>query len=384
MADEAVMAIVVALLTGAVEMGNEAELLPAATVTDAGTVAVALPLLKLTNTPPAGAGATRVTVPVEAAPLATVEGESVNEPIVPTPGCEAPMLSAAVTVLADCAVMEAIVALPTGEVVTVNVPLAEPAGMVRVAGSPAAPLLLLSAITTPPLPAAAANVTVPVAGLPPVTEAGDSVNPRIVLEAGAAGLIVSPAVTVVRDDAVIVAIRKVLTAVVGMAKVPILWPAGIVRLEGSVAAVSELDRLTETPPIAAGRTSVTVPVAVDPPVTVLGETERVPIAARAGADVCTRSVPLTVLAEVAVMVTVVFDETGMVDTGNVPLADPAAMRREAGTDAAVLLLDSVTSTPPAPAGDPNVTVPVAAPPPPTADGATEMLPIVPVPAAEAG
>lgn len=86
-------------------------------------------------------------------------------------------------------------------------PLVAPAGIVSVAGRLAALLLLLRAMTAPPAPAGAASVTVAVAGLPPVTEGGESTSPAMVLEAGAAGLIVSPAVAVVREDAVMVAVR---------------------------------------------------------------------------------------------------------------------------------------------------------------------------------
>ena len=48
---------------------------PASTVTDAGTwAAVVLLDVKLTTAPPAGAGASRVTVPVDDAPPCTVAG----------------------------------------------------------------------------------------------------------------------------------------------------------------------------------------------------------------------------------------------------------------------------------------------------------------------
>jgi len=51
-----------------------AELLPAATVTEDGTVASAEVLDKVTTTPPVGAGPVRVTVPVEVVAPVTVEG----------------------------------------------------------------------------------------------------------------------------------------------------------------------------------------------------------------------------------------------------------------------------------------------------------------------
>jgi hypothetical protein len=57
-----------------------AVVLPAATVTLAGTVATPVLLLdKETTAPPVGAGAVRVTVPVEVLPPATLVGLRANE-----------------------------------------------------------------------------------------------------------------------------------------------------------------------------------------------------------------------------------------------------------------------------------------------------------------
>ncbi len=49
-------------------------MLPAATLTEAGTVAEALLLESETDTPPEGAAPLKVTVPVVDVPLATLEG----------------------------------------------------------------------------------------------------------------------------------------------------------------------------------------------------------------------------------------------------------------------------------------------------------------------
>lgn len=53
--------------------------LPAATVTKAGTVADGSLLDRVTEAPPAGAAAVKVTVPVEDTPLATLTGLSATE-----------------------------------------------------------------------------------------------------------------------------------------------------------------------------------------------------------------------------------------------------------------------------------------------------------------
>lgn len=62
------------LATAAVVTVNVAEVAPCATVTVAGIVAAALLDASVTTLPPAGAGAVRVTVPVDDAPPATVAG----------------------------------------------------------------------------------------------------------------------------------------------------------------------------------------------------------------------------------------------------------------------------------------------------------------------
>ena len=59
---------------------NVAVVLPAGTVTVAGTVAAGSLLLNAITTPPAGAGATRITVPAEVAPPVTLTGVRSTSP----------------------------------------------------------------------------------------------------------------------------------------------------------------------------------------------------------------------------------------------------------------------------------------------------------------
>ena len=65
--------------TGVVAIGNVAELAPALTMTLAGTVAEALSLPSVIVASPVGAGAVRLTVPVEFCPPVTTEGLAVTE-----------------------------------------------------------------------------------------------------------------------------------------------------------------------------------------------------------------------------------------------------------------------------------------------------------------
>jgi hypothetical protein len=67
----------------------------------------------------------------------------------------------------------------------------------------------------------------------------------------------------------------------------------------------------------------------------------------------------TVLAEAAVIVAAVGDDTVEVETGNVPVVCPTGIVMDAGTVAAGLLLARFTCTPLAGAAEASVTVPVA-------------------------
>src|SRR5579859_319764 len=165
------MVTLVLVVTALVLIAKIAEELPAATVTDVGTVATAVLLLaRLTTAPPAGAFPARVTVPCEAAPPVTVAGLTLS------------VLNAGVTVSAVLCVAPLYVALivtavvvVTAPLVTLNVPLVLPAATNTLAGTPATAALLLDSVTViPPAGAAAASVTVPTEPTPATTVLGDT------------------------------------------------------------------------------------------------------------------------------------------------------------------------------------------------------------------
>jgi hypothetical protein len=68
--------------------------------------------------------------------------------------------------------------------------------------------------------------------------------------------------------------------------------------------------------------------------------------------------------------TIVFAETVDVVIGKVAYVTPAGTVTDAGTDAAALPLESITTAPPAGAAEDKVTFPVELPPPTTDDGLT--------------
>jgi hypothetical protein len=85
----------------------------------------------------------------------------------------------------------------TAKVVTVNVALVAPAGIVTLAGTVATAALLLARVTTaPPLGAGPLSVTLPVEGVPPTTPVGFSVSEVRVGPGGGWGVTVSTAVCV--------------------------------------------------------------------------------------------------------------------------------------------------------------------------------------------
>jgi hypothetical protein len=159
----------VGVVTAFVATAKVADVVPAATVTEAGTVATPVLLLaSVTTAPPAGAALNSVTVPVLAAPPVSTTGFSVIEessgfttsPI----ALETPLYAA---------VMVTTVPVVTGLVVIVNVAVDAPAGTVTDAGTVAAfVLLLVSVITAPPTVATAVIVTVPVLLAPPTRVPG--------------------------------------------------------------------------------------------------------------------------------------------------------------------------------------------------------------------
>jgi hypothetical protein len=148
--------------TGVVDTVKPVLVCPAGTVTCDGTLAFADELERLTGCPVEGAGLDSVTVPFALFPPTTSDGVRL---IALTQSDDAAGFTVmlADALFAEVAVIVAVVGDATVDVVTGNVAEVCPAGTDTDAGTLAAALLLARPTVTPPVGAAAASVTVPVA-----------------------------------------------------------------------------------------------------------------------------------------------------------------------------------------------------------------------------
>lgn len=140
-------------------------------------------------------------------------------------------------------------------------------------GTVADPVLLISVTTTPPGPAGAANVTVPVEIEPPVTGLGVNVMPVIVPwpDPVPPGLTVKDAALALFTDRTIInALVVPVTDVALIGNVMDRCPSGTTTMDGTAAAPLSLVTSRKPPPEGAGSAMVTWPEATDPPLTVAG------------------------------------------------------------------------------------------------------------------
>jgi hypothetical protein len=251
--------------------GKVADLAPAPTTTLAGTVAsVVLELVRATVAPPVGAGPFNVTVAVGVWPRGTLGRSSAVE----NAWIEGVTVCVAVfEVPPDVAVIVTFVFVATVNVVTMKVVDAAPAGTVTLAGTVAAAVFeLVSATMVPP------GAPKPFIAIVAVeVEEPKAVDGARATESGiGTAEVVSVAVRLRPTFAAVIVVEPVVVAgSVGIANVAKVAPAGIVMLAGTVARAStELVRVTTAPPAGAGASSVTVPVALIPPTTLAGLTER--------------------------------------------------------------------------------------------------------------
>lgn len=265
------------------------------------------------------------------------------------------------------AVIVAVIVAGTGDVVITNSALVAPGETVTVLGVWATGSLENRATTAPPGPAGAFSVTVPVEDVPPTTDVG--ANVRLVKTGG--GVIVSVAANdVVPSLAVIVALVNVMTVDVATVNVDDVAPANTVTLAGTTSLELFDVNVTTEPPVGAGASSVTVPIDVPPPRTLVGSNVTL---ASADDGVMVSTVVTVAVPSFAVTVAEVAAVTAVVVAVNVANEAPAGTVTLAGTTALVELDVNVTIDPPVPACPVSVTVPIEGFPPRTEAGAIETL-----------
>jgi hypothetical protein len=278
------------------------------------------------------------------------------------------MVSVPVELLADVAVMVAVVVLATVLVFTGNVPLLEPSGIVIVVGTVAEPVSLVKVTTAPPGPAGELNVTVPVEIEPPATGFGVNVTPVMVPwpEPFPPGLIIRVAAfPLFTERTMISAVVDPVTELALIGNVTDFCPAGITTTAGTAAAPLLLLTNMNAPGAGAGSATVTVPEATPPPLTVDGEMVNDTMVGLFPWPPTTMNDPCPVAPlPLAVTVTIVgCCKAGTVKTGNVALDWPAGMVIENGTGEFELSELSETCNGSDMSNPAAVTVPVAVSPP---------------------
>ena len=170
-----------------------AVVLPAATVTEEGTIAAGSLLVKDTGNPPVGAAAVNVIVPVTEVLLIAVSELTVSKER-PTVALGVIVRDAVLFTPLYAPVIVAVAVVVPKVVLTLNVVVVLPAATVTDAGTVADVLLLDNDTDAPPVGAGVVNVTVPVDDVPPATLLGFR---AIEESAAAAGVTVNSAVLLV-------------------------------------------------------------------------------------------------------------------------------------------------------------------------------------------
>jgi hypothetical protein len=241
-------------VTGFVVTVKVALVVPAATVSDDGTVTAAVLLVRATTSPALGAGPDSETVPVAVFPPRTEDDESET-----AESAAGETVRVAVFVVPPKVADNVVVVVAAiSPVVNVAFALVAPAATVKVAGTGARVRFELERLTdTPPLGAVALRFTVSVTVLPLTTELGLSETP----EAASGTRVICAVLLTPPKVAVMVAAVEAVTPVAPIEKVAEVLPAGMVMDAGSEAAPTLLLKETDAPRSKAGPFKFTVPVA---------------------------------------------------------------------------------------------------------------------------
>lgn len=170
---DAIILAVVTLATFDVETEKVALVAPDGIVTEEGAFAAALLLLSDTLKPETGAGALRVTVPIEPQPARTLGGANVSPERPAGITVTAALTLAPPNVAVTLTVFETATALEEH----VNNAVDDPLAMTTVAGTAKADEFDESFTLIPPVGAVLLNVIVPIVGVPPTNLGGSRLNP---------------------------------------------------------------------------------------------------------------------------------------------------------------------------------------------------------------
>jgi hypothetical protein len=245
---------------------------PAGTVTLAGTLAAALPLVSATAAPPPGAAPLSVTVPCAVAPPLTEVGLSASPlttgPVVPGAGAKTVRVALDVTPAYVAEIVTGVRVVTEVLVVAVKVALVAPAGIVTLAGTVATEGLPLFRVTlAPPAGAAALRLTVPCDICPPFTAPGLKVIP-VSVGVALPAVPMFRTLLLVRPPLLAVIVTEVGAVVddVQMVKSALVAPAGTAMPKGmlEMAAALLLVRSTIIWGNDAGALRVTVPTEGSP------------------------------------------------------------------------------------------------------------------------
>ena len=238
------MAVLSAVMVEAVAE-KVAEVAPAATVTEAGTVSAALLSERETTAPPVGAALLRVTVQV--AEALEVSEAGLQERLEGTVLVTRPMEKVTEEPESD-AVMTAVLLVVIVEAVAEKVAEVAPAATVTEAGRVNKALFLDRETTAPPTGAGLLRATVQVLPAPEVRVAGVQLRP--VSRVGASRLREKVAVPPAAE-AVMVAEASAVTRPEVAENVAEEEPAGMVMEAGTVTRELPLERVTTVPPVGA-------------------------------------------------------------------------------------------------------------------------------------
>src|SRR5664279_4506240 len=319
----------------------------AATVTLAGTVRLALLLVRATTAPSVGAGPLKLRL--QALVPGPVKEDGAHVRVLTVTGAFMVIAALALPPLA-AAVIVPVQSLAIVPAVAEKVAVEAPAATVSEAGAVSAALFEEMATETPPAGAAILVVTVQMLLAPEFKDVGAQTS-AVTFTSGAR--LREAVLELPFNAAVTTAVRGVATVPAVAVKEPVVAVAATVTLAGTVRLALLLVKVTTAPPVGAGPLKLRLQALVPGPVKEDGAHVRVLTVTGAFRVIAALALP-----PLAAAVTVPVESLAIVPAvaEKVAVEAPAAMVREAGAVSAALFEEMATETPPAGAAELVVTV----------------------------